>query len=61
MAQARVKFVPGLGGAAGVHIFYDMRATFQHHNHLSFELGWQNRFHKFRLPANGRIIWQLRY
>jgi hypothetical protein len=40
-----VEFVPGLGGAAGVHILDDMGGAFQQQNHLAFELGWQNRLH----------------
>jgi len=45
MAQAGVESVPGLRGAAGVHILDDMGGTVQHQNHLAFELGWQNRLH----------------
>jgi hypothetical protein len=40
MAQAGVKFVPGLGGAAATHILDDVRSAVQHQHHLSFELGW---------------------
>ena len=47
VAQAGVEFMSGLGGAAGVHILNDMRRAIQHHNHLAFKLGWQNRLHGY--------------
>jgi hypothetical protein len=53
VAQAGVEFMSGLGGAAGVHILDDMRGAIQHHNHLAFELGWQNRLHGYTVN-NGR-------
>ena len=45
MAQAGVKFVPGLGGAAGMQILDDMWSAVQHQDHHAFELEWQNRLH----------------
>jgi hypothetical protein len=45
MAQAGVKPVSGLGGAAGVHVLDDVRAAVQHQDHLAFEFSWQNRLH----------------
>jgi hypothetical protein len=47
--------VSGLGSAARVHILDDMRGAIQHHNHLTFEFGWQNRLHTAIL-SNGRVI-----
>jgi hypothetical protein len=59
VAQAGVKFVPGLGGAAGVQILDDMWGAIQQQNHLALELGWQNRFH-LSSSANAGIFWRLR-
>ena|SRR5579862_5088877 len=45
VAQAGVQFVSGLGRAAGAHILDDIGDAVQHHDHLAFELRWQNRLH----------------
>jgi hypothetical protein len=50
VAQAGVESVPGLGGAAGMHILDDMGAPVQNQNHLALELEWQNCLHSVVPP-----------
>ena len=50
-----MKFVFGLGGAAGVQVLDDMRAVIQHQNHLALELEGQDRLHSVgpaQMPSN---------